>query len=38
MLQKIERQTGVFLIAYDKSEDAIIYGEEILDAIADEDG
>lgn len=37
-LRKVERQTGVNLIAYDKGEDAILFGGELLDAFAAEEG
>lgn len=37
LLSKIERQTGVSLIAYDKNEDVILYGGALLDEIAAEE-
>lgn len=37
MLGRFERSTGLYLIAYDKNEDCIVYGSEILDEIASEE-
>ncbi len=34
LFSKIEKQTGVRLVAYDQNEDAIVYGTDLLDAIA----
>jgi hypothetical protein len=37
MLGRFERSTGLYLIAYDKNDDCIVYGSEILDEIASEE-
>jgi hypothetical protein len=37
VIRRLEKSSGLFMIAYDKENDAVVYGNDILDQIADED-